>query len=46
MRSFEYNWSNCKNLKLWEGRSVAKIETLMLELKNAINFERVNNNFP
>jgi hypothetical protein len=42
--SFEYNWSNCKNLKLW--RVDCKIKTLVFELKNIVNFGRINCNFP
>jgi hypothetical protein len=44
MESFEYNWSNRKKfetLASW----IAKIETLVFKLKNAINFRRVNCNF-
>jgi hypothetical protein len=37
MKNFGYNWSNYKNLELWEW--IAKIETLVFELKNTVNFK-------
>jgi hypothetical protein len=44
MGSFGYNWLNCKILELWGW--IAKIETLVFELKNAVNFWEENCNFP